>query len=162
MTTQTIENPSEKKASTENHRGNIPSQAVLAKNLKNSLQGVLEKDKLEATESAFLSTQTAYPANGSVASFIFYFVFQVTVKSGKQFNGKGGGISTPGGGALFGDVYTDDIERLYRDTVSFQFNCTPVYTNLNFFDKHSNFLGSFQSGSVSTVTGTGGGNGSWS
>lgn len=160
MTTQTIDLSTE--TQTENLRGNIPGKAILAQNLKNSLHSVLDNDKLVAAEAALLSTQTAYPANGSVASFIFYFVFQVTVKSGKQFNGKGGGISTPGGGALFGDVYSDDINRLYRDTVSFQFNCTPVYTNLNFFDKHSNFLGSFQSGSVSTVTGTGGGSGNWS
>lgn len=160
MTTQTLESTSETQA--ENNRGNIPSKAVLAQNLKNSLHAVLNKDQLTAAETAILSTQTAYPANGSVASFIFYFVFQVSVKGGKQFNGKGGGISSPGGGALFGDIYTDDINRLYRDTVSFQFNCTPVFTNLNFFDKHSNFLGSFQSGSVSTVAGTGGGSGSWS
>ena len=62
---------------------------------------------------------------------------------------------------MIGDVYTNDLERLYSDTVSFEFQATPVYTSLLFFDKHSNLLGHFQAGSVSIVTGIGGGSGSW-
>lgn len=126
------------------------------------MQGVLEPSVLDSAVQTLVATTNSYPAKGSVASFAFYLQFQVTVTGGKTFDGKAGGLSTPGGGALFGDVYTDDINRLYANTVSFQFNATPVYTNLNFFDSHSNFLGSFQSGSVSTVLGTGGGTGSWS
>jgi hypothetical protein len=59
------------------------------------------------------------------------------------------------------DAATSAI-ALYNNTQSFQFNATPVYLNINFFDGNGNFLGSFQSGGISTVLGTGGGNGSWS
>ncbi|MCK8495194.1 VapA/VapB family virulence-associated protein [Spirosoma sp. RP8] len=141
---------------------NAVDKQTLANDLRTQLQGILEPALVDSAVNQLLTTTNRYPATGSVASMIFYLKFRVDVTNGKSFEGNAGGVSSPGGGALFGDVYTDDIDRLYRDTVSFQFNATPVYTNLNFFDSHSNFLGSFQSGSVSTVLGTGGGKGSWS
>ena len=55
-----------------------------------------------------------------------------------------------------------DLEKLYRDTVSFEFNATSVYTSLVFFDSNHNVLGHFQAGAVSTVNGVGGGKGEWS
>ncbi len=124
--------------------------------------GKVDDATIASVKKGLAATTASYGANGSVASMIFYLKFQVNIKNGKSFNGNAGGVSSPGGGALFGDVYTDDINKLYSDTVSFQFNCTPVYTSLLFFDKHSNLLGHFQSGSVSTVLGTGGGSGHWS
>lgn len=125
--------------------------------------GRLEQDKVDAAVAALLAADTSYPANGSVASFVFYLQFQVTIKDGgKTFDGKAGGLTTPGGGALFGDVYTDDLNRLYAATQSFEFQATSVYTSLLFFDGSSNLLGHFQSGSVSTVNGVGGGAGGWS
>ncbi|WP_044401912.1 VapA/VapB family virulence-associated protein [Lacinutrix sp. Hel_I_90] len=124
--------------------------------------GVLDQKKIDAAVESITATTQSYPANGSVASFIFYLKFQVNVTGGKSFNGNAGGASTPGGGALIGDVYTSDINRLYKDTKSFQFNATPVYTSLIFFDGNSNVLGTFQAGAVSTVAGIGGGSGSWS
>jgi Rhodococcus equi virulence-associated protein len=86
----------------------------------------------------------------------------VNVTKGKSFNGNAGGVSSPGGGALFGDVYTDNIDNLYANTVSFEFQVTPVYLSILFFDGNSNLLGHFQSGAVSIVTGIGGGTGHWS
>ncbi len=93
---------------------------------------------------------------------IFYLKFQVNVTGGESFNGNAGGISTPGGGALFGDVYTDNLPNLYANTVSFEFQGTNVYLSILFFDGNSNLLGNFQAGAVSTVTGIGGGSGHWS
>lgn len=104
---------------------------------------------------------TAYPATGSVASVVFWMKWQVQCQ-GKTFNGDSWGIAFPGGGALFGDVYTDNLNALFANTRSFAFTATPVYTAVYFFDGSSNLLGTFQAGSVSTVTGTGGGSGSWS
>jgi Rhodococcus equi virulence-associated protein len=105
----------------------------------------------------------AYPATGSVESFIFRMKFHLGVRQdGKTFYGDASSIGTPGGGTLFGDVYTDDIERLYNDTVSFMFESTPVYLSMQFFDEDSKLLGHLQSGAVSTVAGAGGGRGSWS
>lgn len=136
---------------------------IIAHDFVSKYTGVLEQEKIDAAVSKITLTTTSYPANGSVASFIFYLKFQVIIKNGgKTFDGNAGGISTPGGGALIGDVYTDDINRLYSDTKSFEFNATPVYTSLLFFDNNSNLLGHFQAGAVSTVAGIGGGSGKWS
>jgi hypothetical protein len=136
---------------------------VIVHDLLVGLQGKLDNDKLDAAVQKILrAPATAYSANGSVICAVFYMKFQVNVTNGKQFNGNAGGIGSIGGGALFGDVYTDDINRLYGSTSSFQFITTPVYATLNFFDGDSNFLGTYQSGGVSTCSGTGGGTGSWS
>jgi len=127
------------------------------------MAGKLDTDLINAAARSLLTTETAYPATGSVASFIFYLQFQVTIKGkdGLTFDGKAGGVSTPGGGALFGDVYTDDLPRLYRETSRFEFQGTPVYLSILFFNDKSNLLGHFQAGAVSTVTGIGGGSGNW-
>lgn len=138
------------------------SKEIIAHDFHVAMNGKLDNELIHAAKNQILSTTASYPAKGSSVSMIFYLQFQVNIDNGKSFNGKAGGISTPGGGALFGDVYTDDINRLYSSTVSFQFTSTPVYLSLIFFDNHSNVLGTFQSGSVSTVTGVGGGSGSWS
>jgi hypothetical protein len=147
---------------TDEQRPAVDRQAVADEFVRHA-QGKLEQDKVDAAVAALKAADTSYPANGSVASFMFYLQFQVTIKDGgKTFNGKAGGITTPGGGALWGDVYTDDLDRLYAATKSFEFQATSVYTSLLFFDGSSNLLGHFESGSVSTVNGVGGGSGGWS
>ncbi|PCC73992.1 virulence-associated protein [Nannocystis exedens] len=142
----------------------IISRDIVAHDLRSALHGKLDPAKLDEACRKICATSTSYSANGSVASFIFYLQFQVniTTSGGKSFNGKAGGASTPGGGALYGDVYTDNLDLLYRATHSFQFTGTPVYFSLVFFDGSSNVLGTFQSGAVSIVSGIGGGTGSWS
>lgn len=105
-----------------------------------------------------------YPANASIASLVAFMRVQVNIKNGgKTFTGDLFGLSTPGGGALFGDVYTDDVDRLYNNTHRFLCETTPFYLSIQFFDKENTLLGHFQSGGVSTVVGLGGGGtGSWS
>lgn len=137
------------------------SKEIIAHDFHVAMHGKMEPEKLNAALGALAATTARYPATGNVASLIFYLQFQCSIKGGKTFDGKAGGVAFPGGGALFGDVYTDDLERLYRDTVSFEFQATPVYTSLLFFDGHSRLLGHFQAGAVSIVTGIGGGTGSW-
>lgn len=134
---------------------------MIAHDFRVAMHDKLEPEHIDDVEHALMTATKSYPANGSVASMIFYLKFQVNITDGKSFNGDAGGISSAGGGALMGDVYTDDLDRLYRDTVSFEFQGTPVYLSILFFDSHSKLLGHFQSGAVSTVTGTGGGKGSW-
>ncbi|AHC35585.1 MULTISPECIES: VapA/VapB family virulence-associated protein [Pseudomonas] len=120
-----------------------------------------DKKLLDEAVEGIKSTTAKYPAQGTIASFLFYQMITVDITNGKKFNGKSGGIAFPGGGGSWGDVYTNDIDRLYRNTHSFQFITTPVYFTVNFFDGSSNFLGTFQAGALSTSTGTGGGTGSW-
>lgn len=137
---------------------------AIAENFTKSMQGKLEQHQIDAVTTSLMATSASYPAKGSVASLIFYLKFQVKVSAsgGKEFNGNAGGASTPGGGALFGDIYTDDLDALYSKTKSFEFQSTPVYLSILFFDGSSNLLGHFQCGAVSTVVGVGGGSGSWS
>lgn len=137
---------------------------VAAKNFAAEMADKLEPEQLDAAVEALRSTTTGYAANGSVVSAIFYLKFQVRITSsgGKTFNGDGGGISTPGAGALMGTVFTDDLDRLYRDTRSFSFQGTPVYLGIEFFDGSSRLIGHYQGGAVSIVSGVGGGSGRWS
>ena len=146
------------------HAQSAVSREIIAHDFMMSTHSKLDEEKIEANVATLLNTTASYPANGSVASLIFYLKFQVQITSdgGETFNGNAGGVSSPGGGALFGDVYTDDLNRLYRDTVSFEFQGTPVYLSILFFDGDSNLLGHFQAGAVSTVLGVGGGKGEWS
>jgi hypothetical protein len=124
----------------------------------------LEDDKLDEIVAQLTADDTeSYPAHGAVVSMIFYFQVQVDIDDTEDsFNGSGGGVSTPGGGALIGDVYTDDLDSLLANTVSFECNMTSVYTSVLFFDSDSNLLGNFEAGSVSTTNGIMGGTGSWS
>jgi hypothetical protein len=140
----------------------VASKETIANDFSSRMEGKLDQEKIDAAARSIQADTGSYPAHGSVASFIFYLKFGVTVTDGKTFDGDAGGATTPGGGALFGDVYTDDLNALYSNTVSFEFNATPVYTSLLFFDGNSNLLGHFQAGAVSTIAGVGGGTGSWS
>lgn len=137
---------------------------TIAENFHQHWHGKLEDDKLDAVINKLesMTDETAYPATGEVVSMIFYLKFRVNITDGKEFDGNAGGASTPGGGALFGDVYTDDIDKLYADTVTFEFNATSVYLSILFFDSDSELLGHFECGALSTVNGVGGGSGSWS
>ena len=135
----------------------------ISKDVSSLLQGKVQQSAIDSSVQVLAAaSNTAYGANGSIASLIFYMKCQCVVSGGKTFNGSAWGISFPGGGALMGDVYTSDINALYANTVSFTLICTLVYTTFIFNDANGNALGSFQAGSISTVTGTGGGSGSWS
>jgi hypothetical protein len=107
-----------------------------------------------------------FTAQGQIAAVGPYT--QVTVSAtfapggSMSFLGHAASLAAPGANGTWGDLYTDDLFRLYQDTVSFQFNTVPVYTNVNFFDANSNYLGSYHGGGVGIVTGTGGGTGTFS
>ena len=146
---------SQKKASSVN-------KEVIAQEFAARAKGKLAQNQIDSIVKSLSADTGVYPATGSVASFIFYLKFQVNITGGETFNGNAGGLTTPGGGALFGDVYTDNLANLYANTVSFEFQGNPVYLSILFFDSSSNLLGHFQAGAVSTVSGLGGGSGHWS
>src|SRR5271165_6963874 len=87
------------------------------------------KSLSEALKAAAKQTaaQTKYAANATIATTFAWVHIGVTVSGGKSCIGDGGGVFGLGGGGFWGDVYTDDIERLYRDTVSFQVNLAVFY-----------------------------------
>ena len=139
-----------------------------AESFSSRMTGVLADEKVDAAVAALTDQGMAsYYATGTVASLVFYLRFWVTVNpgpigQGQTFVGNAGGLTIPGGGVLRGDVYTSDINRLYRETVSFEFQSTPVYASLLFFNGSSDLLGHYQSAAFASVTGVGGGSGSWS
>lgn len=148
---------------TQSGKGATIDRDQLVADFRQRLAGRMPPEKIDAAAAKLQATSSSsYSANGSIASAIFYLKVQVKVSGGKTFNGDAGGVATPGGGALFGDVYTDDINALYANTKSFELNAAAAYTSVLFFDGSSNLLGNFQSGSVSTVIGVFGGSGSWS
>ncbi len=98
---------------------------------------------------------------GSLSIAFFWNHISLDVSGGKHFVGDGGVTQLFGAGWFSGTLHTDNIEALYRDTVSYNINGTPLYTNVNFFDSKSHLLGHLQTGSVSIFLGTGGGTGSW-
>ncbi len=135
-----------------------------ADDFRAAFAGKFTEEKLDQIVEQLLSEDTtAYACNGAIVSGVFWV--EVTVDSwdgqAKEYQNDGGGVFTPGGGALIGAVYTDDLEGLLANTVSFEVNAAAAYTSILFFDSDSNCLGSYQSGSVSTVVGLGGGKGGW-
>lgn len=136
---------------------NLPADYRLA------LQGRLPPPLVDANATKLAATTRSYGANGSIVSELIHLSVQVTITGGKTFNGSAWGISYPGGGALFGDVYTSDLAGLYANTVGFNVIATPVYTTVIFMDAGGNSLGSLQAGAVSTVsTPLVAGSGTWS
>ena len=143
----------------------IVDKNLIAHDFATLYHGKMAQNEIDNAVATLLSAQTAYPiSNGSIIGAIFYarYTCDITV-NGKNYAGigNGGGLFTPGGGAVLGDIYTSDAMRLVTSTVRFQINATPVYVNVNFFDGNSNLLGNLQAGAVSTVVGTGGGSASW-
>jgi hypothetical protein len=126
-----------------------------------SVQGALDQESIDAATRRLRDSRTAYPATCKVVGGIFFAVVEVTVTGGKTFRSTIGGIGM-GGGEVAGIVYTDDIERLYLSTVSFQFNAAPVYFNINFFDGGPTLLGNGLFTGAPGLLGTGGGTGGWS
>jgi hypothetical protein len=134
---------------------------MLARGLKQELAGVLEA-KVDAMAESVAAMTTRHAATGAVVSLAFYLEIEVKVKQGKTFNGKAGGITTPGAAFTVGTVYTDDLDRLYRSTRKFMFTSTSAYFAVYFFDSDDRPLGTYQAFAISLVTGPGGGSGRWS
>nr|AFI49560.1 virulence associated protein D [Prescottella equi] len=107
-----------------------------------------------------------YDVSGRVVSALVYQYFIVTVddaedKKGKTFQGDAGGVTIPGVDFFWGTLHTPDLEKLYSDTVSFQYNAAATFLNINFFDSKGGRLGYVLAGAAGTVSGIGGGTGGW-
>jgi hypothetical protein len=133
---------------------------TVAQALRDHLQGKLEDDKLDAAVSSLAAQTESYRTSGNVISGIVYLRFTLDL-SAKRFIGDAGGLSTPGGGALIGAIYTDDLDRLFNNTRSFSFVGTVGYLVMYFYDSNHALLGTGQFGAVSIVSGAGGGTGRW-
>lgn len=122
----------------------------------------MDDAKLQQTIDKIMSTMPSYNANGTIKSLIFYIDVTVDFDDGfASFKGSGGGAFAPGGGIMKGLLFTDDLNRLIDDTISFETHTVGLYNAVLFFDGNSNLLAHFESGTITTVIGLGGGKGSW-
>ena len=124
----------------------------------------LDAHFLGEVEKAFNLTETAYGAEIIIKSAIFYQRIDAYITGySNSFVANCGGISgLPGSYSATGNVYTDDLDKLFSETVSVMFVFAVVYSSLIWFDSSSNALGSFQGGGFNLLSGSGGGKGSWS
>ena len=141
--------------------------------LKNKIIEDLEKEHRGKTDDKILddtlqkmrASNTAYYASGSIVSIFFYAKVTLDLdgkdRSG-HFEGNSYGPCTVGGGKYWGDVYTDDIDKLFEKTDSFTVTSNNVYICVLFHDKDGTLLGHFQGGGFSISGSTCSGNGSWS
>jgi hypothetical protein len=139
-------------------------RAAVANNLQEVFKGKISDESLAGMKKNVTAAfKNSYYATGSYICALFYFRITIDLTSPvtKQFVGNAGGIGLPGGGGMWGDIYTDDLNALISNTVSFQFTATPVFFNVNFFDGSSNLLGTYVAGALSVSPGTGGGKGGW-
>jgi hypothetical protein len=145
----------------EHHTHPTVDKKLIADALRAQLQGKLDQDQIGHALQNLTAATAKYPAQGQIASLVFYSQVTCQITGHKSFVGHSGGLVSPGGGGTWGDLYTDDLERLYRDTVSFSYIVAAVYFTIEFWDGNSKLLGHFQGGGVGTSVGTGGGTGKW-
>ncbi len=63
--------------------------------------------------------------------------------------------------AFAGDVYTEDVNRLFTKTRVFELNIAVVYSSVVFFDDSWGVLGHYQGGGASFNLRAGAGTGGW-
>jgi hypothetical protein len=138
-----------------------PNADAIAKDLVTSLTGKLDQPKLDAAVASLLASKQTYSAKGTLASFVIYFKVFCYVDGGKNFAGSAWGFGTPPGTGTAGDLRTEDVDKLYRETTRVHFTSTLVYLSILFFDDNANLLGHYDGGGIG-VGATGTGPGSWS
>jgi hypothetical protein len=129
---------------------------IISNDFYYDMNGKMDQGLIQLAKNIILGRTTSYSAEVS-----FDGNFEVNIDNGKSFYATDLYSLVFGGGVFFGDVYTDDLNRLYRDTVSFEFKNTAIYLSLIFFDRNSNHLGTFQCGAFSSVSCVGVGLGTW-
>jgi hypothetical protein len=129
----------------------------IAGDFRTQMEGKLDPAQIEAGAATIASAGQSYPATAMIDSF---GTLRVQVQGGKTFRARI--VIDFSQGRAEGLVFTNDIERLYRETVSFQFAFTPASVSVVFFDGANTVLGTFQGGPAPFFSGVGGGGGSWS
>ena len=122
------------------------------------------QDGAKLSIDAIPENQSITGITGSVLCVVFYWRIAMYAPDGQEYFGNAGGIGSVGASALQGGSLTGipDLNTLYANAISFQFNSIAVALNVNFFDGNSNLVGAFIGGGVGVCMGTGGGSGCWS
>ncbi|MCY1064669.1 VapA/VapB family virulence-associated protein [Nannocystis sp. RBIL2] len=134
------------------------SRGSVAQDLRRALQGALAPAQLDALCRLVSEASDEHPAYGQVTPCV---CVRIAAPAGKTFRSEPGPCEFDGPPAN-GQVYTDDLDLLYRTTRNYQYTATPVYVSVVFFDDSGGVLGVFQGAAPSIISGIGGGVGSWS
>ena len=141
------------------------SNEVFAKDFREAFKDALDDDKLAAAVDAITTATTSYPATAWFANFFFYMHCECQITGdAARFRGNAGGIFAPplvGAGGYFGNLFTDDKQKLYQQTTTFEVHSVVAYCGMTFWDSNHNLLGHFESGGIGSL-GLGGGTGTWS
>ncbi|QNK41809.1 VapA/VapB family virulence-associated protein [Caproicibacter fermentans] len=140
------------------------TQGRILSDLRKALRPKMSTIEIDYFMQDIKFTSTKYPGDFSIIDVIFYQQWKVHIHDFKQyFSGDAGGIAGLGFGCGSGYLYTDDIEKLFRETKTFYwFSAEIVYYSIYFLGEKSKLLGHFQAyGGAPSVGGTGGGSGSW-
>ncbi len=112
--------------------------------------------------SPLQGVETAYEATGNIACAVIWARVQARlIDRNMHFQADTWGGGSPGGGALFGHIYTDNVDELLQNTSKVLVYACAAYTAFVFQNRVERVLGHFQAGSVSTVAGFFKGDGRW-
>jgi hypothetical protein len=137
------------------------SKQIVASDFRESVRGKLTDVTIDGVVRALHAATVTYPVTITFEDLVLYATIRVTVQGGRRFDGNFGVIdpNTPVGG-LPGTLYTDNLDRLYSSTRSFQILTTPVYLAVLFFDGSHDLLAHVMSAGAAPI-GVGAGAGEW-
>jgi Rhodococcus equi virulence-associated protein len=144
------------------------SRETVVEDFRKRMEGKLSEAQIDAAAEAMNAATTKYFAMFVPISLIFYVRVEVLIQDPAKlstapvFGGDAGGIMPilPIGG-FAGDVYTEDVNRLFTKTRVFETQILVVYSSVVFFDENWNLLGHYQGGGASTNLGVAAGTGTW-
>jgi len=129
-----------------------------------NFEGKMTPGQLSAVLDALKATSPAQKisASGSVAGALFWCKFTLECQ-GHSFDHSAWGGGTLGGGGCWGDIYTDDLARCFRDTRSFSLTVTPASVLATFHAADNTLLATFIGGGymAPAFSFVGGSSGSW-
>ena len=137
------------------------SKQAIASAFRESVRGKLPDETIDVVVRALNAATIAYPVTITFEEMILYTTIRVTIQGGKRFDGNFGAIDPGTGvGGFQGTLYTDNLDRLYDSTRSFQILATPLYLALLFFDSGNGLLAHVESAGGISI-GVGAGSGEW-
>jgi hypothetical protein len=134
---------------------------------REAYQGKFESKKLDehtASLERLLATEKVF-AKAFITSFVIVQDVSVQTKGGDDIMdicvSTTGGACTGGSGVTMGDIYTEDMSALLKNTAWIGFFAAAAYLHIDFYDKDHKIIGHFEGGGVSSVIGGGGGGAKW-
>lgn len=131
----------------------------VATNIRSFFKGKLDSAPINDITASLEKMTQRYHYQIRVVGAVFYFHIWIFDEK-HEFNGNAGVSALVSAINGAGDIYTDDIDKLYGETVSFSFESAGPYFSVQFFNKEHKLLGHLQAGGLGNP-GIGGGTGKW-